>query len=46
MGSTYNSRSLAAEVLVHGKKSALVRTRQELETIWRYESLATWQQPR
>jgi len=46
MGSTYNSRSLAAEVLVNGKKSALVRTRQELETIWRYESLATWQQPR
>ncbi len=42
MGSTYNSRSLAAEVLVNGKKSALVRQRQSLESIWQYESLAPW----
>ncbi len=46
MGSTYNSRSLAAEVLVNGKKSALVRTRQSLESIWQYESFANWQQLR
>ena len=43
MGSNYNSRGLAAEVLVKGKKSALVRRRQELSEIWALESKAPWQ---
>ena len=42
MGSNYNTRGLAAEVLVHGKKSALVRERQPLEDIWRLESTPAW----
>ena len=42
MGSTYNSRPLTAEVLVHGKKHAVVRTRQKIEDIWRDESIAPW----
>jgi len=43
MGSNYNSRGLAAEILVKGKKSALVRRRQELAEIWSHESTAPWQ---
>ena len=43
MGSNYNSRALAAEVLVNGKKSALVRRRQNLSDIWGLESIAPWQ---
>ena len=43
MGSTYNSRPLAAEVLVHGKKSAVVRRRQPVADIWRDEALTPWQ---
>jgi diaminopimelate decarboxylase len=43
MGSTYNSRPLAAEVLVHGKKSAVVRRRQPVAEIWRDEALTPWQ---
>ena len=43
MGSNYNSRALAAEVLVSGKKSAVVRRRQKLEDIWGHESVAPWQ---
>jgi diaminopimelate decarboxylase len=42
MGSNYNTRGLAAEVLVHGKKSALVRERQPLEDIWRLERTPDW----
>ena len=42
MGSNYNTRGLAAEVLVHGRKSALVRERQPVEDIWRYESTPAW----
>jgi diaminopimelate decarboxylase len=42
MGSNYNSRALAAEVLVSGKKSALVRRREDLTEIWRNESVAPW----
>jgi diaminopimelate decarboxylase len=42
MGSNYNSRSLAAEVLVKGKKSALVRKRQAIADIWANESVAPW----
>jgi diaminopimelate decarboxylase len=42
MGSNYNSRALAAEVLVSGRKSALVRRRQEVPEIWSAESVAPW----
>src|SRR5579871_2210418 len=43
MASTYNTRSLAAEVLVHGKKSALVREREPIRQIWTGEKPAPWQ---
>ncbi len=43
MGSNYNSRPLAAEVLVRGKKASLVRRRQAIPDIWSNESLANWQ---
>jgi len=43
MGSTYNSRPLAAEVLVNGKKAAVVRRRQPVAEIWRDEALTPWQ---
>jgi diaminopimelate decarboxylase len=42
MASNYNTRSLAAEVLVNGSKAALVRERQPLTDIWRDEKLAPW----
>jgi diaminopimelate decarboxylase len=42
MASNYNSRALAAEVLVHGNKAALVRARQPLEQIWAGESVPAW----
>ena len=42
MSSNYNSRPLAAEVLVHGRRTALVRRRQPVEEIWRGESIAPW----
>ena len=43
MASSYNTRSMAAEVLVSGKKSALVRKRQPIEDCWAGESVAPWQ---
>ncbi len=46
MGSTYNSRPLAAEVLVNGSRSAVVRERQPVEEIWRNEKTAPWQTAR
>lgn len=42
MGSNYNSRGLAAEVLVSGNKSAVVRERQPLEDIWKLERTPAW----
>jgi diaminopimelate decarboxylase len=42
MGSTYNSRPLAAEVLVSGSKVAEVRRRQALKDMWKDESVPTW----
>jgi diaminopimelate decarboxylase len=42
MGSNYNSRAFPAEVMVDGARFALVRQRQELEDIWRLESLPAW----
>jgi diaminopimelate decarboxylase len=43
MASNYNSRPLAAEVLVRGRQAALVRPRQPLEQVWVGETLAPWQ---
>lgn len=42
MASNYNSRGLAAEVLVSGKQAALVRPRQPVERIWQTESIPSW----
>jgi len=43
MGSNYNSRPLAAEILVNGRKSAVVRHRQSLDHVWADETPAAWQ---
>jgi diaminopimelate decarboxylase len=43
MASNYNTRSLAAEVLVNGKQAAVVRERQPVEEIWAGEKPAPWQ---
>jgi len=43
MSSNYNSRPLTPEVLVNGKKVALVRERQAPADIWAGESVAGWQ---
>jgi diaminopimelate decarboxylase len=42
MASNYNTRSLAAEVLVNGRRSAVVRKRQPIKEIWAGESVAPW----
>jgi diaminopimelate decarboxylase len=42
MASNYNTRSLAAEVLVNGRRSAVVRKRQPVKEIWAGESVAPW----
>ncbi len=42
MASNYNSRPLAAEVLVKGKQYAPVRARQAVTDLWRGETLAPW----
>jgi diaminopimelate decarboxylase len=43
MASTYNTRRLAAEVMVKGNQAALVRERQSTKAIWDGESVAPWQ---
>jgi diaminopimelate decarboxylase len=43
MASNYNSRPLVAEVLVQGRRSAVVRRRQPVPEIWRGERCAPWQ---
>jgi diaminopimelate decarboxylase len=43
MASNYNTRPMAAEVLVNGKQSALVRRRQRVQEIWAAEKPAPWQ---
>jgi len=43
MGSNYNSRALPTEVMVNGRKVAVVRERQKLEAIWQLEKPAPWQ---
>jgi diaminopimelate decarboxylase len=42
MASNYNTRPLAAEILVNGRKIAVVRERQAVEEIWADEKIATW----
>ena len=42
MASNYNTRPMAAEVMVNGKQAALVRERQAVEEIWAGEKLAPW----
>jgi diaminopimelate decarboxylase len=42
MASNYNARPLAAEVLVHGSRSAVVRPRQRLEELWAGEKIPVW----
>jgi len=42
MASNYNTRALPAEVLVQGRRAALVRQRQALDAIWQGERLAPW----
>lgn len=42
MASNYNTRSMAAEVLVHGNRAALVRERQPLPEIWASEKMPAW----
>jgi len=44
MASTYNARPLAAEVLVHGKKFAVIRARQPVKEIWAGEAVVPWLQ--
>lgn len=43
MASNYNTRPLAAEVLVHGRRAAVIRERQAVEAIWQGERPAPWQ---
>ena len=42
MASNYNTRSLAAEVLVNGRRAAVVRDRQKLPDVWKGEKLPAW----
>jgi diaminopimelate decarboxylase len=43
MASNYNSRPLAAEVLVNGNQASLVRQRQPIESLWSLEKLPDWE---
>ncbi|SVC32948.1 uncharacterized protein METZ01_LOCUS285802 [marine metagenome] len=43
MASTYNTRPMAAEVLVKGKRAAAVRKRQAIADVWAGETIAPWQ---
>ncbi|MGA2173837.1 MAG: hypothetical protein ABSH38_02530 [Verrucomicrobiota bacterium] len=38
----YNTRPLAAEVLVSGARAAVVRRRQRLEELWEAEKIPAW----
>jgi diaminopimelate decarboxylase len=42
MASNYNTRPLAAEVMVRGRKAALVRERQPVAEVWAGERIAPW----
>ncbi|MEO6183509.1 MAG: diaminopimelate decarboxylase [Verrucomicrobiota bacterium] len=42
MASNYNARGFAAEVLVNGKDTAVIRERQPVEEIWAGEKIPQW----
>ena len=42
MASNYNTRPLAAEILVSGKKAAAARERQSVKEIWAGEKVVAW----
>jgi diaminopimelate decarboxylase len=42
MASNYNARGFAAEILVKGNKSAVIRERQPVEDIWASEKIPAW----
>jgi diaminopimelate decarboxylase len=42
MASNYNTRPLAAEILVKGRHAQLVRRRQSIESIWGGEKIPGW----
>jgi len=42
MASNYNTRPMAAEVLVKGSKSQVVRKRQTLRSLWKNEQVPDW----
>jgi diaminopimelate decarboxylase len=42
MASNYNTRALAAEVLVDGARAAVVRPRQRLGDLWATERIPAW----
>ena len=42
MASNYNTRPLAAEALVNGRRAALARSRQPVEEIWSGEKVVAW----
>ena len=42
MASNYNGRPLAAEILVDGARSAVVRRRQRVEELWAAEKIPAW----
>jgi diaminopimelate decarboxylase len=42
MASNYNTRPLAAEILVSGRRAAVARKRQTLKEIWSGEKVVAW----
>jgi diaminopimelate decarboxylase len=42
MAGNYNTRPMAAEVLVNGSRTAVVRPRQKLEEVWAAEKVPVW----
>jgi diaminopimelate decarboxylase len=42
MASNYNTRPLAAEILVNGKRAAIARERQPVKEIWSGEKTVAW----
>jgi len=42
MASNYNTRPMAAEVLVKGSKSQVIRKRQTLRSLWKNEQVPDW----
>ena len=42
MASNYNTRPLAAEILVNGRRAAVARKRQPAKEIWSGEKIVAW----